>query len=155
VVEVIDTEKILRRSSRVLLVDWPSTAVPRTLLNTGFEIFGVSPSGYSRAQLLSDPPEAGDTRSVFPPEQANESGYLVFQKLEKPPERVDIVHAFRPAAELEKIFETQVVPLGATALWLQPPVTSEEASRLAAERGVDFVEGVDIVQTIRALGFRK
>lgn len=138
---MINIEEILKRSRRVLLVDWPNIAVPRQLLQAGFEVFGVSPKGYSRAKLLATG-NAGEDE-------------VEFERLEQAPERVDMVHVFRPAEELNKIIESQVEPKGATTLWLQPPIRSEAARVLCTQREIDFVEGVDIVESIQRLGFRR
>jgi len=147
-----DPAQILKTTSKILLVDWPHKGVPRTLLEAGFDVFGYSPAGYTRAELAAAAPADVDARSVFAPEKAGETRYLVFRRLAKPPSRVDLVHVHRPAAELADIFASQVVPLGAKALWLQPPLASEDARALASERGVAFVDGVDIVDAVRSSG---
>jgi hypothetical protein len=147
-----DPAQILKTTSKILLVDWPNKGVPRSLIEAGFAVFGYSPGGYTRAELAAAAPADVDARSVFAPEKAGESTYLVFRKLTAPPSRVDLVHVHRPAAELAGIFASQVIPLGAKALWLQPPLTSGDARALASERGVAFVEGVDIVDAVRRSG---
>jgi hypothetical protein len=150
---MITYDQILQTSASVLLVDWISTRVPRTLLEAGFLVFGSSPGGYSKAELLSEKP-TGDYLSVHPAEN-QERGFLVFRRLAAAPSPVDIVYVYRPAEEVKKIITTVVVEVGATTFWLQPPVTSDEARRLAVEKGVAFVEGVDIVEAVKRLGIRK
>ena len=139
--------QILQSSSSVLLVDWISTKVPRSLLDAGFRVYGSSPGGYSRAELLPEAPQ-NEHLSVFPPED-QQSGFLVFRRLAAAPTDVDIVYVYRPAAELKKIISTVVNSVGATTLWLQPPVTSDEARDLAEQQGIAFVEGVDIVDAVK------
>src|SRR5262245_32058110 len=134
-----DPDAVLKTTSKILLIDWPSTAVPRTLLEAGFEVYGHSPRGYTRAELVAAAPADADGRSVFAPEKTGETGYLVFRRLSAAPSRVDLVHVHRPAPELAGIFASQVVPLGAKALWLQPPLTSDNTRAIASERGVAFV----------------
>jgi hypothetical protein len=60
----------------------------------------------------------------------------------------------RPEAATEEvpgIITSQALPLGAHALWLQPPNTADEARRMAAEYGLAYVEGIDIAQVARAV----
>ena len=139
---MINIEEILRRSHRILLVDWPDLTVPRQLLEAGFEVFGVSPKGYTRANLSSHLQEDSE-RDVE------------FQRLDRTPEQVDIVHVYRPAEELGQIIKSQVDQTGTRVFWLQPPIRSDAARGLCAQRKIDFVEGVDIVETIQRLGIRK
>ncbi|HEY6175028.1 MAG TPA: CoA-binding protein [Kofleriaceae bacterium] len=141
-------QQILKTARSVLLVDWPSAAVPRSLLEAGLAVYGASPAGYTRAELVAEPP--ADLRS-HPPERPGDTGHLVFRRLDHRPDHVDLVHAFRPPDEIAGILATQAIPLGATALWLQPPVTSADARERAEAAGLDFVEGVDIVDLARGL----
>src|SRR5262245_59847921 len=90
--------EILRSAQRILLVDWPSPGLPRTLVEAGFTVFGASPGRYSVGELVPAPPEGTDSSQVFPP-QEGESGYLVFKKLNEPPSHIDIVHLYRPEPE--------------------------------------------------------
>ena len=143
-----DVEETLRSSHRILLVDWPDISVPSKLLEAGFEVFGVSPKGYSKAKLIHQLP------NNVPTEKEQARG-IEFERLERPPDQVDIVHVYRPAEELRQIIESQVDQTGARALWLQPPITSEVAQVLCAQRKLDFVEGFDIVETIQRLLNRK
>src|SRR5262249_8165390 len=82
--------QILKSSSSVLLVDWISTKVPRSLLEAGFRVYGSSPGGYSKAELLPEAPQ-DEHLSVFPPED-QQSGFLVFRRLAAAPTDVDIVY---------------------------------------------------------------
>jgi predicted CoA-binding protein len=150
----MDIEYVLQHSSRVLLVDWPSTNLPRRLLEAGFDVFGVSPAGYTEAKLSREAPDNQIKASVYSPEQPD-GDYLIFKKLERAPEQVDIVHVFRPAPELSGIIDREVIPLRATTLWLQPPLTSDAASQLCKRCGITFVEGVDIVETIQRIKFHR
>ena len=127
----VDPAAILGAARAVLLVDWPSADVPRALIEAGLTVFGYSPSRYSTAQI------AGDR--------------LVFNPLDAHPAHVDVVCTYRPAAEMSDIVTSLVLPSGARTLWLQPPNTSGEARRLAAEHGLAFIEGVDIAAIARAM----
>jgi predicted CoA-binding protein len=142
---------ILGSAKRILLVDWPSTAVPRALIAAGLHVFGSSPAGYSEADVVSQAFVGSEGVSVFPPMDGSEAGYLRFRRLRGTPGHVDIVNVFRPDEELESIVEHHVLPLAATVLWLQPPNTSSLARHLAEKHNLVFVEGADIADTARSL----
>jgi hypothetical protein len=146
-----DPKQILKASQAVLLVDWPSTKVPRALIEAGLTVFGYSPHYYSKAELVSDPSEAGDSKSVFPPANEWEHGYLVFRRLAARPPAANIVSVYRPARELPGILAEHALPLGATVLWLQRPLASAEERRLVEERGLTLVADCDIAEAARAL----
>ena len=147
-----DPAQILKTARSILLVDWPHTGVPRALLGAGFTVFGFSPGCYSAASVVPKAPVDVDSRSVFAPQREGETGFLVFRKLDGPPANVDIVHIYRPAEEHPDIIARHVVPLGAMAIWLQPPITSAVTRRMATERGIAFVEGTDIVELADSVG---
>jgi hypothetical protein len=149
-----DPRQILEASQTILLIDWPRPGVPRTLLEAGFTVYGFSPGGYSQAQLLAERPDNASV-SVFPPKAEGEAGFLVFRKLDGPPHSVDIVNVYRDEEEHAGIIASHVAPLGAKALWLQPPITSTRTRNMASERGLAFVEGVDIAEATHAHGIRK
>ena len=54
------------------------------------------------------------------------------------PESVDVVEVFRPGQEAPKIAE-QAAAIGASVLWLQAGIVSEEAARVANNAGLTFV----------------
>ena len=143
-----DPKQILRSAKSILLVDWASTTIPRTLVEAGFTVFCASPGRYSVVELVSKPPEGIDSNDIVPPTQ-NENRYLVFRRLNDRPSHVDIVNVYRPENEHEGIVANYVAPLGARVLWLQPSIGSGVARRLSLEHGVDLVEGVDIAGAVR------
>jgi len=126
----MNTSEILRTAKSILLVDWASPEVPRSLVQAGFTVFCASPGRYSVVEL-------------------NETGSLVFRRLNESPSHVDIVNVFRPENEHEGIVAQHVIPLGAKVMWLQPSVGSATARRLSLEHGFDLVEGVDIAGAVR------
>ena len=146
---VASPRQLLDRVRSVLLVDWPSPAVPRALLEAGLVVYGFSPGGYSRAELAAEPPVPGDGIRGFPP-GPGELHHLVFRRLDRRPDQVDLVYIYRPAAELHDILVSHAAPLGATALWLQPPLTAAEGNLSAEASGLEIIEGCDIVEMIRA-----
>ena len=66
-------------------------------------------------------------------------GEKVYRSLLDVPERIDVVDVFRPAEDAPEIAR-QAVAIGASALWLQLDIRSEEARRIAEAAGLDFVE---------------
>ena len=138
-----DPLQILKSAKSILLVDWPDPGVPRTLINGGFTVFSFSPDNYSEAKIVADPP---DDQKGFPPRNKEESGYVIFQNLEKRPDSVDIVNIYRPEQEHQKIIENHAVRLNAKAIWLHPPVTSGHTAAIAADKGLVFIEGVNIAE---------
>ncbi|HEX3251984.1 MAG TPA: CoA-binding protein [Pyrinomonadaceae bacterium] len=143
-----NAKQVLRSAKSILLVDWASPAVPRSLVQAGFTVFCASPGRYSVVELVSESPNGIDSNDIIQPKE-NEKGYLVFRRLTEVPSHVDIVNVFRPENEHEGIFAKHVVPLGAKVLWLQPSIGSETARRLSLEHGLEFVEGVDISNAAR------
>jgi len=140
----------LRSANSILLVDWASPSVPRTLVEVGFKVFCASPGRYSVVEVVPGSPEGVDSGDIVLPQQG-EQGYLVFRRLNERPSKIDIVNVYRPEDEHIGIVANQVVPLGAKVMWLQPSVTSGTAKQLAAEYGFVLVEGVDIAIAARQL----
>ncbi len=66
-------------------------------------------------------------------------GERVYRSLADVPEKIDLVDVFRPAADAPEIAR-QAVAIGATALWLQEDIRSDEARRIAEEGGLDYIE---------------
>jgi hypothetical protein len=138
-----DPIQILRAAKTILLVDWASPSVPRTLAESGFTVFTASPGRYSVVELVSEPPEGVNANDIVQP-QRGETGYLVFRRLNERPSHVDIVNVYRPENEHADIVVNHEVPLGAKVLWLQPSIGSATAHQLANEFGFELVEGIDI-----------
>jgi len=135
-------QQLLKESKSILLVDWPNINLPYALLKAGFIVFSYSPDQYSEAKLLTAKPHNTEGLSIFP---VNDETYISFEKLESPPGTVDIVHIYRPEPELPGIVEKHVLALGAKAIWLYPPQTSELARGLAAQHSIKLVQGVNII----------
>ncbi|UCE67317.1 MAG: CoA-binding protein [Candidatus Zixiibacteriota bacterium] len=51
---------------------------------------------------------------------------------------IDVVDIFRKSEDVPAIVESAIAK-GARAIWLQEGIANEEAARLAAEAGIDFV----------------
>src|SRR5437763_536019 len=82
----------------------------------------------------SAPARPRDGVRIVAPERG-ELRHLVFHRLDRRPDQVDLVYVYRPAAELYGILVTHAVPLGAPALWLQPPLSGAEANLLTRASG--------------------
>jgi uncharacterized protein len=67
-------------------------------------------------------------------------GEKVYRTLAEIPEHVDIVDVFRPSEDAAEVAR-QAAEIGATALWLQQDIVSDEARAIAEAAGMDFVEG--------------
>ncbi|HTK20501.1 MAG TPA: CoA-binding protein, partial [Mucilaginibacter sp.] len=117
-------QQLLQEARSILLVDWPSIDLPYALLKAGFNVFSYSPDNYSEAKLLMEKPHNSEGLNIF---SVNDEAYISFEKLDGSPGTVDIVYIYRPEAELPGIVEKHVLPLGAKAIWLYPPQTSELA----------------------------
>lgn len=66
-------------------------------------------------------------------------GERVYRTLADVPEQIGLVDVFRPSAATPEVAR-QAVEVGATALWLQLGIMSEEARSIAAGAGLLYVE---------------
>lgn len=102
-----DARKVLERSRRIVLVDWPSRDVPDTLVRAGFTVVvknGPGPVDYALQQLQ-------DGQVVSRPGVGRPSG-------------ADLVYAHRPTSELPGIVAL-AKDLGAFAVWRQSGMRSD------------------------------
>ena len=104
-----------------------SNAVPKFLIEAGYTVIPVHPAA---EKIL---------------------GQTAYPTLADIPVPVDIVDAFRPAAEAPGLAD-QAVAIGAGTLWLQLGITSAEAGRIAEQAGVTYLEDICIGATTRRLG---
>ena len=80
-------------------------------------------------------------------------GEPVHRALADVPEHVGLVDVFRPA-QLTPDMARQAVAVGATALWLQLGIASEEARGIADGAGMRYVEDRCLIIEQRRLGLR-
>jgi uncharacterized protein len=66
-------------------------------------------------------------------------GEKAYPTLADVPEPLGLVDVFRPSADAADVAR-QAVAAGATALWLQLGIVSQEAREIAAAAGIDYVE---------------
>jgi predicted CoA-binding protein len=126
---VSDLKSIPENIDAILLVDWPSSDIPRALVKAGFVVYSYSPDKFSQALIeMSAPGEHS----------------LIFRPLDQFPGAIDLVLIYRPPEEHAAIIRNLVIPSGARVIWLQPPVESQKTKEMALELGLIFVEGHDI-----------
>jgi uncharacterized protein len=85
------------------------------------------------------------------PHAASILGEPVYQRLADVPEQVGLVDVFRPSAETADVAR-QAIAVGATALWLQLGIRSEEARAIAEAAGMLYVEDRCLIIEQRRLG---
>lgn len=78
-------------------------------------------------------------------------GERVYRSLADVPEPVGLVDVFRPSAATPDIAR-QAVAAGATALWLQLGIASDEARAIAEDAGLLYVEDRCLIVEQRRLG---
>jgi predicted CoA-binding protein len=78
-------------------------------------------------------------------------GEAVYRTLADVPEQIGLVDVFRPSAQTPDVAR-QAVAAGATALWLQLGIASEEARAIADDAGLLYVEDRCLVIEQRRLG---
>jgi predicted CoA-binding protein len=116
-----NVEAILRKYKTITVVgasdaeDKPAHYVPEHMQQHGWRIIPVNPRG---GTIL---------------------GQTAYSSLAQVPERVGLVNVFRPSFQAPEIAR-QAVAAGATALWLQLHLSSDEARRIAEDAGLLYVE---------------
>jgi len=80
-------------------------------------------------------------------------GEPVYRRLADVPEQVGLVDVFRPSPQTPDIAR-QAVAAGATALWLQSGIASEEARDIAEKANMLYVEDRCLIIEQRRLGLR-
>ncbi len=101
--------------------------VPRDMQQHGWRIIPVNPHA---TRVLDEP---------------------VHRSLADVPEQVGLVDVFRPSSEAADVAR-QAVAAGATAVWLQLGITSDEARALSLAAGLLYVENRCLVIEQRRLG---
>lgn len=114
-------EKILRTYDTITVVgasdaqDKPAHYVPDHMRGHGWRIVPVNPRG---GTIL---------------------GETAYESLADVPEPVGVVNVFRPSMHTPEVAR-QAVAAGATALWLQLHIASDESRRIAEDAGLVYVE---------------
>jgi predicted CoA-binding protein len=150
---VTEAGQILRETSSILLVDWPSKDVPETLARAGYTVLvkgGPQPDNYSVYEVRN--------------------GEVVSRRTGRAPATVDLVYSYRPVEELPGIAD-MAQRLGAGAVWLQSGVASDgtkapdgcwmdqassQAARAVVESaGLAYIEAPYIADEVRSRGTRE
>ena len=93
----------------------PAHRIPQRLQKAGYRIVPINPNA---SEVL---------------------GEKAYPRLADVPEPVDVVEVFRPADEAPRIAR-EAVEAGASAVWLQLDLRSDEARAVAEGAGLDYVE---------------
>ena len=130
-----DIEHILKTYDTICVVgasNSPSKAahlVPRHMQDHGWRIVPVNPT---RGEIL---------------------GERCYPTMADVPEQIGLVDVFRPSDQAPDVAR-QAVAAGATALWLQLGIASEEARAIAAAHGLLYVEDRCLIVEQRRTGVR-
>ncbi len=89
--------------------------VPKYLIDHGYNVIPVNPSAV----------EIQGRRS--------------YPAVSSVPEKIDIVDIFRPSADVPAVVEDALKKEGIKVIWMQEDIYSEEAERMAREKGVEVV----------------
>lgn len=129
-----DPVELLNVARSVLVVDWPSEEVPRTLARAGLRVFvhgGPGPDQYT--------------------EYVGNGDDVVARHVGRAPEAADLVYSYRPVEELPGIV-AQAQALGARAVWTELPQEHERRARHVVEAaGLLHVNRPDIAETVRTV----
>src|ERR1700722_5282853 len=115
-------------------------------------VVGASNAGPKAAHYVPAHMQEQGWRIIPVNPQAEEIlGERVYRTLADIPEQVGLVDVFRPSAETPEIAR-QAVEAGATALWLQLGIRSDEARAIAERAGLIYVEDRCLIIEQRRLG---
>ena len=126
-------EKILRSYDTITVVgasnatQKPAHYVPEHMQHHGWRIVPINPREES---ILGEP---------------------VYRSLADVPEQVGLVDVFRPSLQTPDVAR-QAVAAGASALWLQLHIESDEARQIAEDAGLLYVENRCLIIEQRRLG---
>ena len=120
--------------------DDESAAIRRMLAGRRIAVVGLSddpsrPSHDVASYLLS----AGKEVIPVNPNHRSALGRRCYPSLDQVPGPIDVVNVFRRPEHGAEVAR-QAVAVGAKGLWLQAGIVNDEAERIAAEAGIDFVQ---------------
>jgi predicted CoA-binding protein len=124
------------------------------ILNTydTITVVGASNAGSKPAHYVPEHMQEHGWRIIpINPHEEQILGERVYRTLADVPEQVGLVDVFRPSEHTPDIAR-QAVAAGATALWLQLGIASDEARRIAEDAGLLYVEDRCLIIEQRRLG---
>jgi uncharacterized protein len=89
--------------------------VPKYLIGLGYNVIPVNPT-------------AGEIR-----------GRKSYPAVSSVPEKIDIVDIFRPSEDVPAVVQDALKKDGIKVIWMQEGIYSEEAERMAKEKGIEVV----------------
>jgi hypothetical protein len=89
--------------------------VPRYLIDRGYNVIPVNPT-------------AGEIQ-----------GRKSYPVVSSVPDKIDIVDIFRPSEEVPAVVQDVLKKEGIKVIWMQEGIYSEEAERMAREKGIEVV----------------
>lgn len=89
--------------------------VPKYLIDRGYNVIPVNPTA-SEIQ-----------------------GRKSYPAVSSVPEKIDIVDIFRPSEDVPAVVEDAIKKNGIKVIWMQEGIYSEEAERMAREKGIEVV----------------
>lgn len=89
--------------------------VPKYLINLGYNVIPVNPT-------------AGEIQ-----------GRKSYPDVSSVPGKIDIVDIFRPSEDVQAVIESALKKEGIKVIWMQEGIYSEEAERMAREKGIEVV----------------
>jgi predicted CoA-binding protein len=89
--------------------------VPKYLIDHGYNVIPVNPT-------------SGEIQ-----------GRKSYPAVSSVPEKVDIVDIFRPSEDVPAVVESALKKEGIKVIWMQEGIYSEEAERMAREKGIEVV----------------
>jgi predicted CoA-binding protein len=127
--QMTDYHELLATATSFLLIDWPDRDVPDTLARHGYRV------------VAADGPRDDEYNAY---ELAD--GEVRIRPVDAPPQMVDIVYAYRPLSELERILE-RARALNARAVWLQSG--SPQAREIVERAGLLYVDSPYLPDAVR------
>jgi predicted CoA-binding protein len=131
-------------------------AIVETMLRSydTITVFGASDSPSKPAHYVPAHMQQHGWRIIPVNPRAQEIlGEPAYASLAEVPEQIGLVDVFRPSEATPEVAR-QAVAAGATALWLQLGIVSEEARSIAESAGLLYVEDRCLIIEQRRLGLR-
>lgn len=97
----LNPKEMLKSVENILVIDWPSKDVPKSLARAGFHVIvrgGPGPTDYSAYEM--------------------KDGAVVIRKLDRAPQRADLIYTHRPFSELPGII-AMAKDLHGKTIWTQ------------------------------------